>query len=114
MKILNFMILMGMDEGHRPRCLLWHGWLPMLSGVDGASPWAANASDSAVHLVEGRSWTFFTWVRWLNGVPLMDFDAVEAASLMPDAPTIRTDGSLILDQVTGVSSSGAGFCCPSV
>ena len=28
---------MRMDKGHWPRCLLWHGWLPMLSVVDGAS-----------------------------------------------------------------------------
>ena len=35
-----------------------HGWLPMLSGVKGASPWAADASESAGYLVEvslGRS-----------------------------------------------------------
>ena len=44
--------LMRMDKGHWPRCLLWHGWLPMLSGVNGASPWAASASESASDLVE--------------------------------------------------------------
>ena len=32
----EFHDLMGMDKGHRPRCLLWHGWLP-LSGVNGLS-----------------------------------------------------------------------------
>ena len=52
MKILEFHDLMRMDKGHWPRCLLWHGWRPMLSGVHGASPWAADASESAVHLVE--------------------------------------------------------------
>ena len=35
--------LIRMGRGHWPRCLLWHGWLPMLSGVNGASPWAADA-----------------------------------------------------------------------
>ena len=34
-----------MDKAHWPRCLFWHGWLPMLSGVNGASPWAADASE---------------------------------------------------------------------
>ena len=29
--------LMREDKAHWPRCLLWHGWLPMLSGVNGAS-----------------------------------------------------------------------------
>ena len=33
---------------------------------------------------------------------------------MPDAPIVWTDGSLVLDQVTGVSSSGAGVFCSSV
>ena len=51
-KIVNFHDLMGVDKAHWPRCLLWHGWLPVLSGVNGASPWAAGASESALHLVE--------------------------------------------------------------
>ena len=38
-----------------------------------------------------------------------DCDADEAAARTPDAPDVWTDGSLVLDQVTGVSSSGAGF-----
>ena len=49
-KILSF--TMRLDTAHWPRCLLWHGWLPMLSGVNGASPWAASASESASYLVE--------------------------------------------------------------
>ena len=32
--------------------MLWHGWLAMLSGVNGASPWAAGASESGSYLVE--------------------------------------------------------------
>ena len=39
----EFHDLMGMDKAHWPRCLLWHGWLLMLSGVNGASPCAADA-----------------------------------------------------------------------
>ena len=39
--------LMRMDEAHWPRCLLWHGWLPMLSGVNGVSPWAGTAAEGA-------------------------------------------------------------------
>ena len=37
------------------------------------------------------------------------FDAVEVASRMSGAPDVWTDGGLVLDQVTGVSSSRAGF-----
>ena len=36
-------------------------------------------------------------------------DAVEAAARMPDVPNVWTDGSLVLDEVTGVSCSGSGF-----
>ena len=43
----EFHDLMRMDKAHWPRCLLWHGWLPMLSSVNGASPWAVDASESA-------------------------------------------------------------------
>ena len=38
---------MGMDKGHLPRCLLWHGWLQLLSGANGASPWAETADQGA-------------------------------------------------------------------
>ena len=57
---------MRMDKGHWPRCFLWHGWLPMLSGINGASPWAASASESASYLVEAA---LGGWL--LSGVPLM-------------------------------------------
>ena len=43
---------MRMDKAHWPRCLLWHGWLPLLSGVNGACPWAADSSQSAGKMVE--------------------------------------------------------------
>ena len=43
----EFHDLMRLDKTHWPRCLLWHGWLPMLSGVNGASPRAVDASESA-------------------------------------------------------------------
>ena len=34
--------LMEMDKYHWPRCLLWHGWLPLLSGANGSSPWTED------------------------------------------------------------------------
>ena len=54
------------------------------------APWAASASESASYLVEAA---LGGWV----------------APLVPDQPNVWSDGSLVLDQVTGVSSSGAGF-----
>ena len=48
----EFRDLMRLEKEHWPRCLLWHGWLPMLSVVKGASLWAVDASESASYLVE--------------------------------------------------------------
>ena len=53
----EFHDLMREDKAHWPRCLLWHGWLPMLSGVNGASPWAADASASG----RSCSWSLLFW-----------------------------------------------------
>ena len=104
----EFHDLMRMDTGRWPRCLLWHGWLPMLSGVNGASPWAASASESAGYLVEialgcYSSGSIAEWSH-PNG-----YDQFEVASLVPDHPNVWSDGSLVLDKVTSVSSSGARF-----
>ena len=99
---------MRMGKAHWPRCSHWHGWLPMLSGVNGASPWAADASESAGSLVEVALGQYFSGLvaEWS---PSDGFAKAEAVSSMPDHPNAWTDGSLVLDRVTGVSSSGAGF-----
>ena len=102
---------MRLDKEHWPRCLLWHGWLPMLSGVNGASPWAVDASESASYLVE------VALGRYSSGLitewsPSDEFDEAGAASSMPDQSNVWTDGSLVLDQVIGVSrlKPGVAFC----
>ena len=41
--------------------------------------------------------------------PPDDFDQSAASRLVPDHPNVWTDGSLVLDKVAGISSSGAGF-----
>ena len=78
---------MRMDKGHWPRCLLWHGWLPVLSGVPGASPWAACAAESASHLVEAALGRYSSGMvaEWS---PSHEFDPVGAASLIPDHPNV--------------------------
>ena len=84
-------------------------WLAsMPSGVNGASLWAASASESACNLVEVALGCYSSGMvaQWS---PPDEFDEVEAASWIPDHPNVWTDGSLALDQVAGVSSSGAGF-----
>ena len=104
----EFHDLMRMDEGHWPQCLLWRGWLPVLSGVPGASPWAAGVADSARYLVEAALGCYSSGIiaEWS---PPDVYDRVAAASLVPNHPNVWSDGSLVLDRVTGVSSSGAGF-----
>ena len=98
---------MRMGKGHRPTCLLSHGWLPLLSGVNGASPWAADASESAGHLLEVALGPYSS--RMISEWSVLeDFDA-ETAFRVPDVADVWTDGSLVLDEVTGVSSSGSGF-----
>ena len=52
-KILSFMI-----SWCWPGCLLWHGWLPLLSGADGAFPWAGTAAQGAGNLVEQAPGTY--------------------------------------------------------
>ena len=44
--------LVEMDKSHWPRCLLWHGWLPLLSGRNGGSPWGGDPADGAGNLLE--------------------------------------------------------------
>ena len=91
----EFHDLMRLDKANWPRCLLWHGWLPMLSGVNGASPWAIDASESAAYLVE------VALGRYSSGLiaewnPSDDFDHCMAVSSLPDNPDVWTDGSLVL------------------
>ena len=83
----EFHDLVRMDEAHWPRCLLWHGWLPMLSGVNGA-----DASESAGYLVEvalGR-YSSDLLAGW---VPLM---SVMGVGLMVALFWIRSLVSLLL------------------
>ena len=39
------------------------------------------------------------------------FDHDVAASSLSDHPDVWTDGSSVLDRLTGISASGAGFFC---
>ena len=44
--------ILEMDKSYWPRCLLWHGWLLLLSGINGGSPWAETPADGAGNLLE--------------------------------------------------------------
>ena len=78
----EFHDLVELDKSSWPRCLLWHDWLPLHSGVNGAFRCAADASESALYLVEVAGLV----TEW----SLPDsFVADEVAARMPDAPEVR-------------------------
>ena len=99
---------MEMDKSFWPRCLLWHGWLPLLSGVNRCSPWALSLAEGAGNLLEvamgSYSSAFLLRCRLPDG-----FDAVSAAHGVAREPDVWTDGSRVQDKVSGSSSAGAGF-----
>ena len=100
--------LMEMDKSYWSRCLLWDGWLPLLSGVNGGSPWAENPAEGAGNLLECAlgSYSSGLLAEWqLPGV----FGAEGAAGRVAAEPHVWTDGSLVQDKVSGDSSSGSGF-----
>ena len=104
----EFHDLMEMDKSCWPRCLLWHGWLPTLSGVNRGSLWAENPAEGAGNLLESAlgAKTSDLLVDWQ--LPL-GFDAESAVGRIPAEPDVWTDGSLVEDKVSGASSSGSGF-----
>ena len=99
---------MEMDKSHWPRCLLWHGWLPLLSGASGGSPWAENPAEGAGNLLDCALGSYTSGLLSLWQLPVQ-LDAEGAAGRVPDEPDIWTDGSLVQDKVSGACSSGSGF-----
>ena len=88
----EFSTLMSLNRSNWPRCLLWHGWLPGLSGLGDKDPWASSFGDLASGNLErclgaypvdlSGSWT-----------PPEYWDADDVALKMTDHPNIWTDGS---------------------
>ena len=104
----EFHELMEMDKSFWPRCLLWHGWLPLLSGANLGSPWAQDLSQGAGNLLESAlgSSSSVSSLHWRLPV---GFDAETAALQVAQEPDVWTDGSRVEDRLSTVSSSGAGF-----
>ena len=88
----EFASLVSIDRSRWPRCLLWHGWLPGLTGVNRRDPWATSFGDLAsfhlerclgAHPVDfGGAWT-----------PPEYWDAADIALEMLEYPNVWTDGS---------------------
>ena len=109
----EFHDLMRMDKAHWPRCFLWHGWLPVLSGVNGASTWAVDASEGAGCLVEVALGQYSSRLA-AEWSPSDEFDAVQANYSMPDHPNVWTDGSLVLLSCCWSLFVWCGFFCSPV
>ena len=69
----EFVSIMSLDRSKWPRCLLWHGWLPGLSGAGVRDPWATSFGQLAccelerclgAYLVDGSD---FFWTRLIIG-----------------------------------------------
>ena len=88
----EFAYLMSLDRSNWPRCFLWHGWLPGLSGIGHRDLWATSFGDLASFHLErclgaypvdcAGSWT-----------PPEYWDAADIALEMPEYPNVWTDGS---------------------
>ena len=78
-KILSFMI------SWMPWCRLWHGWLPLLSGFNGGSPWAESPSEGAVNILECALGRHFSGVLSEWQLPV-GFDAEGAAGRVVAEP----------------------------
>ena len=109
----EFASLLSLDCSNWPRCLLWHGWLPGLSGISDHDPWATSFGDLASFHLE----------RCLGPYPV-DFascwtapeywDADDIALEMSDHPNIWTDGSREdFSSVGGFEVAGAGVYLPA-
>ena len=108
----EFATLMSLDRSKWPRCLLWHGWLPGLNGINNKDPWATSFGLASFHLE-----------RCLGAYPV-DFDncwappeywdADDIALEMTDHPNVWTDGSREDFSSVGVFEvAGAGIYLPA-
>ena len=104
---------LSLDRSNWPRCLLWHGWLPGLSGISDKDAWAASFGDLAsfhleqclgAHPVDFAScWT-----------PPEYWDADDVALEMYEYPNIWNDGSREdFSSLGGLEVAGAGVYLPA-
>ena len=101
----EFHDLLLRDKSSWPGCLLLHGWLPALACAGGASPWAASVDDVACAELERLLGSYSEGVcrEW---VPSDQFLDSVASSDVSDHPDVWTDGSFVLDELSGVGIGG--------
>ena len=67
-----------------------------------------RSSESAFYLVETSLGQYSSRLAFDWDLP-DGFDAGEVSAHVPDSPDIWSDGSMVLDSVTGISAAGAGM-----
>ena len=92
------------DKSFWPRCLLWHGWLPALSGSEIGNPWAEGAGDVAFKRLEGAMGSYVAEGHHDEREFVFGSDQRELA----DAPDVWSDGSLVVNEVSGLGVAGCG------
>ncbi len=103
-RVLSFMTLSIWIRLVGRDCLLWHGWLPALSGADDGDPWAVDAADVASKRLEVALGSYVG----VSQEPGGEFSLVEDDVPLADAPDVWPDGSLVLDGFSGVGVAGYG------
>ena len=101
----EFHEIVNLDKAGWPRCLLWHGWLPALSGAEDDDPWAVDAGHVASKRLEVALGSYVGAGRELGG----EFSLVDGDVPLADAPDVWSDGSLVLDSFSGVGLLGVVF-----
>ena len=100
----EFHDIVNLDKAGWPRCLLWHGWLPALSGADDGDPWAVDAADVASKRLEVALGSYVG----VSQEPGGEFSLVDDDVPLADAPDVWSDGSLVLDGFSGIGVAGCG------
>ena len=100
----EFSSIVNLDKSNWPRCLLWHGWLPALSGSTFGNPWAEDATRIAKNQLETALGSYVDAHRH----PFDDFRLGERDFDVGNGPFVWSDGSLVVDEVSGVGVADAG------
>ena len=100
----HFIVIL--DKTNWPGCLLWHGWLPALSGRALGNPWAGDAHAVAKNRLEIALGSYVGVHQDAFGEEGLE----EAGRDLAAGPLVWTDGSLVLDKVYGVGVGGVCTC----
>ena len=103
----EFSSIVNLDKSNWPRCILWHGWLPALSGSTFGNPWAEDATRIAKNQLETALGSYVDAHRH----PFDDFRLGERDFDIRNGPFVWSDGSLVVDKVSwGRSRWCRGLC----